>query len=213
MGEGRRNDRFFVISKGVWQIVFLLTPFFLSAQDSTEEIIRKQEEKKKKQPVYLEINGNLYKEHANYLNAGAGFGYFFSQNKSFGTVGLGYNFRIKEKYYKVGFERSDNISFFGTSVIHLNDFHIATGKRYPSKRYNLSYFYGGSLYSFHERLNLTDPVKRGLGIYAEASAFFKPVYDIGFGFTAYANANIHAPVAGLRFDLYFSGAYRGKKER
>ncbi len=211
MGEGRRNDRFFIIFLRS-RLLLLLAPFFLSAQN-TEEIIRKQEEKKRATPVLLEINGNLYKEHANYLNAGAGFGYFFSQKKSFGSIGLGYNFRVKEKYYKVGFERSDNISFFGTSVIHLNDFHIATGKRYPSRRWNLSYFYGGSIYTFHQRLNLEDPVKAGVGLYGEASAFFKPVYDIGIGITAYTNVNFHAPVAGARLEFYFSGAYRGKKER
>jgi hypothetical protein len=213
MGESRRDDRITLRSlRGRLITMMLLAPLFLFAQSNDSIPAKKDKPKKeKKEQEILELNGNIYKIHSGYMNFGFGAAYLISQN--IGTVcgGVGYNFRFKDRYYKIGYERTDNISFFGTSNTYLNDFHIAAGKRFPSKRFNLSYFYGGSFYNFHDNANPVKQVNRGLGLYGEASAFFKPVYDIGLGLTGFANMNIHAPVVGLRLDFYFSGAYKGKK--
>jgi hypothetical protein len=207
MGEGRGNDRFTLIF--FWsKLILVLAPFFLYSQDTPKPA----KEKKEKEPL-LEYNGNLYKVHASYLNVGAGICNFPKQKETFTCFGIGYNFRFKDRYYKVGYEQSGNISYLGGSNQYLNDIHVAIGKRYPELRYNFSYFVGGSYMVYHDlEKTIEERVERGIGLYGEASAIFKPVYDIGFGVTGYTNLNFTAPVIGLRLDLYFSGAYKGKKE-
>jgi hypothetical protein len=213
MGESRGNDR--ISLRYRWSrliLLIMLAPLFLFAQeDELPAPPARIKKKEKEKEELIEIKGNLYKVHANYLNFGPGISYLIKQDIRAVCIGAGYNFRFKKKYYKVGFQRTDNISFFGTSPIYFTDFHLATGKRIPSKRFNLSYFYGGSFYSFNDNTLKEDPVKRGIGLYGEASAFVKPLYDIGIGLTGFTNLNLHAPVFGVRVELYFSGAYRGKK--
>lgn len=211
MGEGRRNDRFtliFLRSK----LIFLLAPFFVYCQDTLPKAQPKPLIKQKPKEELLIIKGNKYKENANWINAGAGVGYIGKYNVSVPCAGLGWNFRFKNKWYKVGYERTGDISYLGRSNVFFNDFHVALGKRKQGNYYNLSWFAGGSYCTATDLRNLTDPKERAVGIYAEGSAVFKVLYDVGLGLTAYANVNFAAPVFGMRLDLYFSGAFRGKAD-
>ena len=89
------------------------------------------------------------------------------------------------------------------------------GNRYQSIKYNISWFAGVS-YLFG-RVKLLDSLQTTLysrvgaaGVYAEASYFYKVFYDIGVGSTAFLFFNKQTPVAGIRFELYFSNAFKKK---
>lgn len=215
MGESRRNDRFFIKFFGS-KLLLMLAPFFLFAQSSDTLKPQKKEKPPKPKEEFIIINGNKYREHAGWVNAGPGIGYFFTKDEALPCLGIGYNFRFKEKYYKVGFVRTGNISlaggYVGASYFFLNDVHIARGKRIQSRYFNYSYFVGGSYCSATNYLNVATPVKRTVGVYGEASAVVKPLYDLGIGVTAYGNLNFELPVIGLRLDVYFSGAFRGREK-
>ncbi|MDQ3047702.1 MAG: hypothetical protein M3R27_09160, partial [Bacteroidota bacterium] len=49
------------------------------------------------------------------------------------------------------------------------------------------------------------------GIYLQAEAVKKITYDVGIGASIFADWNQEQSIIGAKIILYFSGAYRGKK--
>ena len=152
---------------------------------------------------------NKFKVYNNWISAGAGEGYNFTHYGPQFTLGADFNFHIKMEYFQFG------LFFLGDRFGSYNDFnyHLGYGKRMERNKFNMAGFLGLAYSTGYRKVNEVfspDNVYNQLGLYACFQFIKKITYDTGIGPGLYFNINPYQSVGGIRLDIYFSGAYKGK---
>ena len=157
------------------------------------------------------INKKRFKVYNNWLSGGGGAGYNTRVPQLQFIGQLDFNFHIQANYFQLGLALAgDEFGDYNNSV-----FHAGYGRRRETTKYNLSAF-GGLSYTkgFVKRGNVYDvnnPYKEP-GLYINAQAIKKISYDVGIGLGLIADVNQKRTLAGISAIVYFSGAYKGKKQ-
>ncbi len=182
-----------------------------SGQEKYEEII---------------IENKIYKPGSNWLSIGAGLSYNFDRVKIERDINVSYHQRIKNHHFNIGYHTSREESFLYISSQRLNDLYLGYGWRWEKQKTQQSLFLGTSYSwggSFHHNETTTiDSVTIELvpfyryfvepGLYVNYCLTYKFYYDLGLSANFFVSANQYYQVAGIRFSVYFSGAYKGKIE-
>lgn len=161
----------------------------------------------KEEVVY---NGNRFKKWNNWLSGGAGYALDLTHTREIFWLGLDYHFHIKWNYFQLGFFLSgrdfgdyDNTQLHGGYVL-----------RKETNTYHLAAFGGASWSTGYPldsgRFDVNNPYQE-FGLYLGGQAIYKLKYDIGLGLSGLVNYNKYHLWMGARVDIYFSGAYKGKK--
>ncbi len=154
--------------------------------------------------------GNRYKVYNNWLSGGAGYALDLTYTREIFWLGADYNFHIKWSYFQLGFFLSGKE--FGN--YDNNNFHAGYVMRKETETYNLTGALGTSFSSGFPldsgKFDYKSPYKE-FGAYLSGSYIYKLKYDIGIGVTGLVSYNKYNVILGGRVDLYFSGAFRGKK--
>jgi hypothetical protein len=163
----------------------------------------------------IRLEGKKYRIYNNYVTLGAGPGYNSAWKSVFLVSGADFNFRIQKARFQAGtYLQGQN--FNTRQQIQL---HFGGGYRKESYKYFWA-AYGGFSYSIgsYPRSFVSDftgkdttiyPTMREPGLYAAAQLFYKLKFDYGIGATVFGDVNGKQYVAGIRIELFFSGAYRG----
>lgn len=157
------------------------------------------------------INNKKFRHYNNWVTAGAGVQQNLTRKYPLGfTGGVDFNFHIKHHYFQLG----TNISGEKFGFYNNYQFHGGYGKRYEDKDIHFSGFAG---VSYSTGYGLVDSIYSRPysqpGIYLQVDIIKKVTYDVGVGASLYADWNAEQAMAGIRFIVYFSGAYNGKKFR
>jgi hypothetical protein len=165
------------------------------------------------------IHHNVYNRHANWFAFGAG----NSLNKYKqvdGSLALDYQFKWRKVYIQSGIMRGKAFSgsyFPGDYDRVFNELHLAIGQKNETRKAFTALFIGAGLIQ-GEFAYPDDPKGQGenfttVGLTASAQLIFKPVYDVGLGLNAFANANTRYALYGVRLVVFLSNAYKGQKWR
>ncbi len=183
--------------------------FFLSGVDKLQAQIGNSSKPRWKRDTI--VGDNVFKEQNNWVSGGAGVG----KNSQFGgsqfAGGLDYNFHLRMEYFQFG------VLVTGDQFGEYNnyEFHLCYGKRKENVNYNFSYYGGLSYCFFYQRFapnDYSENSTNAIGLYGNAQLIYKLTYDVGIGPGVFIDINTKEVVEGLKLDLYFSGAYRGKKD-
>lgn len=203
---------FFILASGNW----------LKAQNDTvingkkykmvEETTTSQKSKKYIPPFdsTFVINNKIFKYYNNWLTAGGGFQQNLTYKYKLGFAGgLDFNFHIKQHYLQLGtIITGERFGFYNNY-----QFHLGYGKRFEDKDFHTAGFIGPSYSTGYGKVGdsvYTRPYKQ-FGLYAQVELIKKITYDVGAGVSIFGDYNSEQSLVGLKFLLYFSGAYKGKK--
>lgn len=156
------------------------------------------------------FDNKKYRVYNNWLNAGAGPAYNSNVPRTQFSLVLDYSFHIQKEYFQFGVLLSGD-DFGNYNNIHA---HGCYGRRKETARYNLAAFLGASYtsgYMYHDS-TYNSKVFKAPGIYAEVQCIGKLKYDLGLGPAVYVDVNKNRTTIGVKLDLYFSGAYKGKDD-
>ena len=214
-------------------LAIAVAPQLISAQEDTTEtpdevIINgkrykavddagKETSKKKKNLTPLDSgfvdNNKKFQYYNNWLSFGGG----VQQNLTYGRAlgfagGVDLNFHIKRHYLQAG------ALITGKRFAHYNNYqlHFGYAKRYEDKDFHfgaatgISYS-GGFQVEQVDSVRTTNRYYRQPGWYIQGEVIKKITYDVGLGACLFADWNKEQSMMGLRFTLYFSGAYTGKR--
>ncbi len=127
-------------------------------------------------------------------------------------LGIDFHFHIRRQYFQAGFGIS------GDKLLENNhaQFKVGYGYRKETAKYNFAAFAGPTFFTgVHGVLdtgNVYVPAfYQGAGGYVCVQIATKLVYDIGIGAELFSEFNYKQSLVGVRFFLFFSGAYRGVK--
>ncbi len=212
-------------------IVIFTAPIFVSAQtDTTEtsdEVIingkryKAVEEKKtvikKKKSKSLDsifvIDNKKFQYYNNWLSFGGGVQQNLTYKRGLEFAGgVDLNFHIKRNYFQAG------ALITGKRFAHYNNYQLHFGyvRRYEDTDFHFAAAMGIS-YSTGFQVEPVDSVKtynryyNQPGLYIQGEVIKKITYDVGMGACLFADWNKEQSMMGLRFTLYFSGAYTGKR--
>ncbi|MGZ3862406.1 MAG: hypothetical protein ACXVPN_03185 [Bacteroidia bacterium] len=205
--------------KALFILFSLITLSVLSQETVNQHIVReldklyKEDYNRKKE---IKIDGKKYRIYNNYLTLGAGKAYNSAYNDVMFTPAVDLNCHLQKTRFQIG-ALTQGRTWGDNKLVQ---FHLGLGYRKESYRY-LWAVYGGLAYTdgytpFQlKATDGSDSVKvlghiTSNGIYAAAQLFYKIKFDYGLGLTAFASYNKYQSIAGLRLELFFSGAYRGK---
>jgi hypothetical protein len=184
--------------------VLPLLPRVLGAQDTARY---KVQENFKREIV---IGDKRYRVYNNWVSGGAGPAWHSANPRTQLVIGVNYNFHIHQYYFRLGgMIGGDNFAVRNNYQVHA----AWIPYRKETEKYNLALM-GGISYSTGYRFiyaghyDVINPYKE-VGGYAEAQWIKKIYYDVGIGGAFFVNVNQYFSVIGVRFDAYFSGAYRG----
>lgn len=161
------------------------------------------------------VDNKKFQYYNNWLTIGGGGQQNLTYKRELGFAGgLDFNFHIKKNYFQVGTLLS------GERFGSYNNYqlHLGYGKRFEDKDYHFAAFLGVS-YSSGNQVTLIDStkyIKRTFnqpGLYIQGEIVKKITYDVGMGASLFIDWNQEQSMIGLRFILYFSGAYTGKKNK
>ncbi|MES2396075.1 MAG: hypothetical protein V4549_08735 [Bacteroidota bacterium] len=161
------------------------------------------------------VDNKKFQYYNNWLTIGGGGQQNLTYKRELGFAGgLDFNFHIKKNYFQSG------ILLSGERFGSYNNYqvHLGYGKRFEDKDYHFAAFLGVS-YSSGNQVTLVDStkyVKRTFnqpGLYIQGEIIKKITYDVGMGASLFIDWNQEQSMIGLRFILYFSGAYTGKKNK
>jgi hypothetical protein len=193
-------------------LVFLV---LIAASLSGQEII--SEKPKDIKPPYFRkeeiiVSGKRYRVHNNYLTAGPGFLSSSLRNTSQKAIGIDFQFHIRRQHFQTGVMMSGEDFGANNNV----GAHIGYGYRKETKRNNYAFFVGPSYYTgvtaIQDSVLGTRPkIYEGWGIYGCAQAIYKLTFDIGFGAELFAEYGRYQRLGGIKFIVFFSGAYVGAK--
>lgn len=178
----------------------LLLPFVSVAQDTKSKPQWKRD---------TLIGTNRFAIYNNWLSFGGGIAVNTSQNKTQVAAVLNYNFHIQKVYFQAGVMLSGGaVGSYTTKQAHL-----CYGRRKETSHMNFSYFGGVSVSAVYNETSFIYDASPG--IYAEVEYIRKVTYDVGLGPSLFVDAGVKQTIAGVKLDLYFSGAYKGstKKKR
>lgn len=161
------------------------------------------------------VDNKKFQYYNNWLTIGGGGQQNLTYKRELGFAGgLDFNFHIKKNYFQAGTLLS------GERFGSYNNYqlHLGYGKRFEDKDYHFAAFLGIS-YSSGNQVTLIDStkyIKRTFnqpGLYIQGEIVKKITYDVGMGASLFIDWNQEQSMIGLRFILYFSGAYTGKKNK
>ncbi len=173
--------------------------------------------KKKEKPAdsIFTIDNKKFQYYNNWLTGGLGGQQNLTYKRELGFAGgLDFNFHVKHDYFQAGGLLSGGR--YGNYTNY--QFHLGYGKRFEDRDYHFAAFVGIS-YSFGTQVTQIDSAKylrkpySQPGLYIQGDIVKKITYDVGAGFSMFADWNQEQSMIGLRFILYFSGAYIGKKNK
>lgn len=156
------------------------------------------------------IEGKKMKYYNSWITAGGGIQQNLTYKRTYGFAGgLDFNFHLKQHYFQLGttitgekFGSYDNYQF-----------HLGYGKRVEDNVFHAAVFGGISLSTGYTKdssgiyqVPYTTP-----GIYIEGQLIKKIAYDVGAGISIFGDYNKEQAIVGGRIILFFSGAYKGKK--
>lgn len=164
----------------------------------------------------IRLDGKKYRIYSNYVTLGAGKGYNNLWNDLMFTPAVDFNFHLQKTYFQAG-------SYLMGQSLGNNqqvNMHLAGGYHKESYKYfwaaygGLSYDYGYYPFMLQD-MNGKDSAKVSktlseIGLYVALQAFYKVKFDYGIGVTLYEDFNRKQNTVGIRLELFFSGAYRGK---
>ena len=158
-------------------------------------------------------NDKLYRKYNNYLTLGPGFLRSSIRTDVSKAIGVDFHFHIKREYFQIGVLMSGD-QFTGNNNVQG---HFGYGIRKEKNKSNLALFggityYTGVLTIADTTYGIIPKYYQGLGFYAAGQAITKISYDIGFGAEVFAEFSQQQSVAGIKFILFFSGAYMGHKK-
>lgn len=208
-------------------VVITLTSQSVFAQEDTietpDEVIingkhyKAVDEKKKKKTKPLDstfvVDNNKFQYYNNWLSFGGGVQQNLTYGRTLGFAGaVDLNFHIKNHYLQVGALIS------GSRFASYNNYqlHLGYARRFEDKDYHFAAATGLS-YSWGFQVEPLDSVKTYNRYYSEPGWYIqgevvkKITYDVGLGACLFADWNKEQSMMGLRFTLYFSGAYTGKR--
>ena len=161
------------------------------------------------------VDNKKFQYYNNWLTIGGGGQQNLTYKRELGFAGgLDFNFHMKKKYFQAG------VLLSGERFGSYNNYqlHLGYGKRFEDKDYHFAAFLGVS-YSLGNQITITDSnryVKRTFnhpGLYIQGEVVKKITYDVGMGASLFIDWNQEQSMIGLRFILYFSGAYTGKQNK
>ena len=156
----------------------------------------------------ITIKKNRFLKKTNWITVGYGYGHKLNSSDYSFPGSLNFYFHVKQVYFNAGVMRSKlDILRSKYSADFLTDIHATVGFRNETRKSNFSYFAGPS---YAHGLLDSATVFKELGAYAEIQYIQKIYYDIGLGSSIFVNYNRSFPIIGIRLDLYFSNAFRGK---
>ena len=133
------------------------------------------------------------------------------------VAGVDYHFHIRESYWQIGVLATgpafDQYHFFQYANYDNYQFHFCYEKRTETKRYNFTYA-GGLSYSMYGVWNdFTNEYdqREAVKAYVDVRYIQKITFDVGIGICLFADVNFNQSLTGIKLDLFFSSAYKGKK--
>jgi hypothetical protein len=159
-------------------------------------------------------NNKKLKFYNNWISAGGGIQQNLSYKKPVGFAGgVDLNFHVKHNYFQLGAILTG--VRFGTYNNY--QFHLGYGKRTENKDFHFAGFVGASYSTgyFSTRIDSITVYTRVFqkpGLYAQFEAVKKITYDVGIGVSVFGDFNQEQSIIGIRGILFFSGAYKGKKD-
>lgn len=178
------------------------------------EAVKSKKTTKSPDSIFV-VDNKKFQYYNNWLTIGGGGQQNLSYKRELGFAGgLDFNFHIKKNYFQAGTLLS------GERFGSYNNYqlHLGYGKRFEDKDYHFAAFLGVS-YSSGNQVTLIDTtkyIKRTFnqpGLYIQGEVVKKITYDVGMGASLFIDWNQEQSMIGLRFILYFSGAYTGKKNK
>lgn len=156
----------------------------------------------------ITIKKDRFLKKTNWITLGFGYGQKLNSSTYSFPGSLNAYFHIKKVYLNAGIMRSKlDVLRSRYSGNFLTDIHGTVGFRSETRKNNFSYFAGPSY--VHGLLD-SATAYRGIGAYAEIQYIQKIYYDVGIGTSVFINYNRSYPIVGIRLDLYFSNAFRGR---
>lgn len=194
--------------------IFINGKRYKATEDKKAEIIINKNKSKSSDSSFI-INNKKFQYYNNWLTGGIGGQQNLTYKRELGFAGgLDFNFHIKHHYFQAGILVSGE--HFG--VYNNYQFHLGYGKRFEDKDYHFAAFMGVSYASGTQVIQI-DSVKSSRtpyhepGLYLQGEIVKKITYDVGLGVSLFADWNQEQSMIGMRFILYFSGAYLGKKNK
>lgn len=183
------------------------------AVDDTPKDISKKTKLQKPIDSTFVVDNNKFQYYNNWLCVGGGVQQNLTYKRDLGFVGaVDFNFHIKRNYFQAGALLS------GSSFARYNNYQIRLGyvRRYEDRDFHFAAAMGAT-YSTGFQIEPVDSVTNITRYYSQPGLFLqgevvkKITYDVGIGACLFVDWNKEQSIAGLRFVLYFSGAYTGKK--
>lgn len=173
-------------------------------QQTKEKFDRKEE---------ILYDNKRYRKYNNYVTIGAGFIGSDIRNDVQKVIGFDYQFHIRKQQFQSGILMSGN-EFLSNN--HIQG-HIGYGIRKEKNTSNFA-LYGGISYAtgviaiYDSTQGYVPKYYDGFGVYFSAQAITKFTYDIGLGVDVFGEYSENQKLFGLKFVMFFSGAYRGEKK-
>lgn len=156
------------------------------------------------------LDNKKLKYYNNWLSGGAGVQQNLTYQRKPGfTGGINFNFHIKYYYFQMGLEiNGEQFGYYSNY-----QFHGGYGKRLEDKDIHLAGFAGISYSTGYGKVGDTTYTRpyNEPGVYAQIEIVKKIAYDVGIGASIFADWNQEQTIIGARVILYFSDAYKGKK--
>jgi hypothetical protein len=159
------------------------------------------------------LEGKKLKFYNSWLTAGGGIQQNLTHTKrKYGFAGgVDFQFHIQRQYFQLGTViTGEKFGFYDNY-----QFHLGYGKRTEGKSLHGAAFVGISYSTGYAKVDSSGHYERAYkepGIYIEGQIVKKVTYDVGIGASIFADVNQEQAIAGARFIIFFSGAYKGKSE-
>ncbi|HKC68329.1 MAG TPA: hypothetical protein VKG26_08870 [Bacteroidia bacterium] len=155
------------------------------------------------------LQNNRYRIYNNYLSIAVGKCYNSGWKETDLCTAFDFNFHAAKLNFQVGG------NLVGPALWNNNCIQLHAGWGYRIERCNyLLAAYGGISFSDGYYL-VSDTLKTRLtaiGAYAALQAYYKIKFDYGIGISTFFDANAKQTLAGIKLELFFSGAYKGHKK-
>lgn len=154
-------------------------------------------------------NGKRYRVHNSYLTIGAGYVLSNIRKTAQNARGVDFQFPIRKLHFQTGAMISGE-SFSSNNNVQA---HLGYGWRKEKNASNLALYIGPTFYTgVKGDTASSSQFYQGFGAYVSAQAVTKFSYDIGIGAEVFAEVSGKQSMIGIKFILFFSGAYRGPKK-
>ncbi len=181
---------------------------------AVEEKKQSIETSKRKRQIPIDsefvIKNNRFRYYNNWITIGGGFQQNLTYKRSLGFAGgLDFNFHVKQHYLQTGILVTGENYNFLTNY----QFHLGYAKRFEDKDVQFVIAVGPTISSGYAKVGDTTYTRHYVepGLYLQGDVIKKIKYDVGIGASLFADWNQEQTIVGLKFILYFSGSYKGKK--